>query len=287
MEEDIAQDKTEVTRLAFRCGYLGDRFFGSQVQAGERTAEGEFIAACLRLSLFTDPRSGHFQAAGRTDRGVHARGQVFCISTPFPERAISLLRFHLPADLWVTGYARVPFGFSPRHGALHRTYRYFFGETGLDTSAMDRAARAFVGTHDFSLFARPDARDPVRTVLSARVFVESGIPVFEIRGRSFLWHMVRYMAAALCMVGSGDADEDMVSLRLSGDTSVRLSPAQPAGLVLWDVEFGFSFLPVPAGRKASAFLEREYFASRARACVIGHLAKEAVTPARGTGDGGL
>jgi len=279
MEEDLASDHPEVTRLALRCGYLGDRFSGSQVQAGARTVEGEFIAACLRLALFSDPKSGRFQAAGRTDRGVHARGQVFCISTPSPERAITLLRYHLPADLWVTGYARVSPGFHPRHQAAHRTYRYFFGETDLDARAMDEAARAFEGTCDFSLFSRPDGRDPVRTVLSARVFAESGIAVFEVRAESFLWHMVRYMASALLLVGSGEADGTLIATRLDGDPCSQLSPAPPGGLVLWDVEYGFSFSPLDPGKKARLFLEREWSASRARACVAGHLAADAACPA--------
>lgn len=274
MEEDLAQDHPEITRLAFRCGYLGDRFYGSQVQSGARTVEGEFIAACLRLSLFSDPRSGRFQAAGRTDRGVHARGQVFCISTPFPERAVNLLRYHLPADLWVTGFARVDPGFHPRHGAIHRTYRYFFYETCLDVQSMDQAARAFEGTYDFSLFARPDGRAPVRTVLSARVFEESGIVVFEVCAESFRWHMVRYMASALRLVGTGEADEKLVSSRLSGDPCGRLSPAPPGGLVLWDVAYGFSFHPLDPGKRARMYLEREYLSSRVRACVAAHLADE-------------
>jgi len=63
-------------RLAFRLSYLGSRFFGSQQQAASRTVEGEFIAACKRLSLFDDWREAGFLSAGRTDRGVHARGQV-------------------------------------------------------------------------------------------------------------------------------------------------------------------------------------------------------------------
>ncbi|MCQ8893312.1 MAG: tRNA pseudouridine(38-40) synthase TruA [Methanolinea sp.] len=272
MEEDLAQDLPEVRRLAFRCGYIGDGFFGSQVQAGPRTVEGEFFAACLRLGLFSDARSGRFQAAGRTDRGVHARGQVFCISTPFPGRAVSLLRWHLPSDLWVTGYAEVPPDFHPRHAAHHRTYRYFFGDRDLDVPAMDRAARIFLGTHDFSQFARRDGRDPVRRVLSARVFAEGGLPVFEVCAESFLWHMVRYMAQALSLVGSGRGDEGEIASRLEGASVGPLSPAAPGGLVLWEIAYGFSFIPVDPGHRARRFLSRELASHRVMARVIGHLA---------------
>jgi len=281
MEKDLTQDHPEITRLAFRCGYFGDKFSGSQVQVDTRTVEGEFIAACIRLSLFSDPHSGRFQAAGRTDRGVHARSQVFCITTPFPERARTLLRYHLPADLWATGYAKVPLDFHPRHRAVHRTYRYFFGETGLDVHAMDEAARVFEGTHDFSLFSRPDGRDPVRTIISARVFSESGITIFEVRAESFLWHMVRYMASALSLVGLGKVNETIIATRLGGDPHCQISPAPPEGLVLWDVDYGFSFLPLDPGRKARSFLEREWFASRARVCVVRHLVTDVDYSAQG------
>ncbi|MDI9633207.1 MAG: tRNA pseudouridine(38-40) synthase TruA [Methanolinea sp.] len=278
MEEDLAQDHPEVTRLAFRCGYLGDRFAGSQVQPDARTVEGEFIAACLRLSLFSDPRTARFQAAGRTDRGVHARCQVFALSTPLPGRATSLIRYHLPRDLWVTGYAQVDPGFHPRHRALHRTYRYFFGEEDLDTCAMDLAARSFEGTHDFTLFSRPDGRDPIRRVLSARVFEESGAAVLEVRAESFLWHMVRYMASALRLVGAGEAGTDLVASRLRGDPSARLSPAPPEGLVLWDVEYGFPFLPLGPGKKALSLLREEYSSARVRARVTASLLADAGVP---------
>ena len=94
MEENETKNAAPV-RLAFRVGYLGDRYFGSQMQAKERTVEGEFVASCERLGLFSDYRDAGFLAAGRTDRGVHARGQVFAFSTHLPARAIEIGRAHV------------------------------------------------------------------------------------------------------------------------------------------------------------------------------------------------
>ena len=68
-------------RVAVRFGYLGDHFAGSQLQPAGRTVEGEFIDACVRLGLFSDRRDARVAFAGRTDRGVHARGQVAALST--------------------------------------------------------------------------------------------------------------------------------------------------------------------------------------------------------------
>ncbi|MDD1717445.1 MAG: tRNA pseudouridine(38-40) synthase TruA, partial [Methanoregulaceae archaeon] len=101
-------------RLAFRVSYLGDLFLGSQLQAAGRTVEGVFIDACTRLSLFADWRSARFVSAGRTDRGVHARAQVFAFSTDFPERAIETLNWQLPPDCWCTGVVPVAGSFHPR-----------------------------------------------------------------------------------------------------------------------------------------------------------------------------
>jgi len=256
MEEIHPRDASPV-RLAFRTGYLGDRFFGSQVQADARTVEGDFLAACIRMELFSTPRDGRFQAAGRTDRGVNARAQVFSFSTPYPERAIAALNWQLPHDIWVTGYAPVASSFNPRREAVSRTYRYYFSEPDLDVQGMDRASRLFEGLHDFSLFARVEGKDPERTVSSSRVFVEHGYCVFEVTACTFLLHMVRNMASALLLVGTCAQSEDCIRSRLEGDTSSRISPAAPEGLVLWDVSYGFPFLPLTVDTRT-----REHFVKR-------------------------
>lgn len=255
MEEIHPRDASPV-RLAFQTGYLGDRFFGSQVQADARTVEGDFMAACIRMELFSTPHDGRFQAAGRTDRGVNARAQVFSFSTLYPERAVAALNWQLPPDIWVTGYAPVDSSFNPRKEAVSRTYRYYFSEQDLDVQAMDRASRLFEGSHDFSLFARVEGKDPVRTVSSSRVFMEHGYCVFEVSAGSFLWHMVRNMASSLLLVGTRVQSEGLIQSRLEGDTSSRISPAAPEGLVLWDVSFCFPFLPLTVDTRSREYLKK-------------------------------
>lgn len=82
-----AQRQDNKVRLAFRIGYLGDGFYGSQYQPDRRTVEGEVINACLRGGLFSDPRSARLTISGRTDRGVHSRSQIIAFSTSLPDRA--------------------------------------------------------------------------------------------------------------------------------------------------------------------------------------------------------
>jgi tRNA pseudouridine38-40 synthase len=245
-------------RLAFRVAYLGDGFFGSQVQADRRTVEGEMIAACRRLALFDDWREARFAFAGRTDRGVHARWQVAAFDTGEPDRAKAALNVQLPRDCWCTGVAEVPRAFHPRYDALSRTYRYFFPKIPLDRDAMAAACGLFAGRHDFSRFARVEGKDPVRHVLSARIFDDGpagqGFACLEVTAESFLWQMVRGMAGALLSVGQGLLGEDALAELLAGTPGERFPPAPSSGLVLWEVDCGIGFAPLERSPRSSAFL---------------------------------
>jgi len=256
MEEDKADNPARAApvRLAFRVSYLGSRFFGSQVQASERTVEGEFVTACQRLCLFDDWRKAGFLFAGRTDRGVHARGQVAAFTTTEPERAIAVINTQLPPDCWCSGYACVSPQFHPRFDARSRTYRYYFSEVPEHVAAMDRAAGRFLGTHDFSNFARVEDKNPLRTILAARVTEEEGFVFLEVTAESFLWHQVRSMAAALLRVGNGE-DEDLVSRLLVSAAERPIQPAPAEGLILWDTDCALEWQPLPAGERQGAFLD--------------------------------
>lgn len=245
--------------LAFRFSYFGDRFFGSQVQPGLRTVEGEFIAACRRLELFDDWREAKFATAGRTDRGVHARNQVCSFLTDKPDRAVAALNQVLPADIWCTAWVEVPDGFHPRYSAVSRTYRYYFFPDPGDTAAMHAAAQEFVGRHDFSAFARATDRDPERRIIEAQVFDDGPFVVFEVTGESFLWNMVRCMASALERVGKGKAEAGEIARLLTDSTGRRVPAAPPEGLILWDIGYAISFIPLPIGEKS-----RRYLADRHR-----------------------
>ncbi len=248
MEEAETQGVPQVT-VAFRIAYRGDNFAGSQMQPGSRTVEGEFIAACLRLGLFTDWREARFSASGRTDRGVHATGQVFSFLTGIPDRAVAALNYQLPPDCWCTGYSITRPGFHPRYDAKFRTYRYFFREQDLDVSRMETAAALFPGVHDFSGFARVDNKNPRRKVIGASIGRDDGIVYLEITAESFLWHMVRCIATALHDVGTGTCEVESITGRLEGNYSGGIHPAPPEGLVLWDVAYDMPFTPLPQDRR--------------------------------------
>jgi tRNA pseudouridine38-40 synthase len=253
-KEDYPARESPV-RLAFRVSYMGSRFFGSQMQASGRTVEGEFIAACQRLSLFADWRQAGFQSSGRTDRGVHARGLVVSFTTDAPDRATGTLNLQLPPDLWCTGYTEVPLQFHPRNNATSRTYRYYFSEAPPKKEEMEKATRHFLGIHDFSNFARVKDKNPLRNILAIRIDEEDGFVVLEVTAESFLWHQVRCMATALLRVGNGEAAEDSVQRYLLGKIDKPLTPAPAEGLVLWNTECGVSWSPLPEQERSSTFMD--------------------------------
>ena len=242
-------------RLAFRLSYLGSRFYGSQMQASERTVEGEFVAACQRLSLFSDWREAGFQFAGRTDRGVHACGQVAAFTTDEPERAQTVINTQLPPDLWCTASAVVEPEFHPRYDAKSRTYRYYFARKLKSPEAMHRAARNFLGSHNFSNFARVKDKNPYRNILAIRVGNEEGFVFLEVQAESFLWHQVRCMASALILIGEEKADEGSIAGLLEAEAKRPLQPAPAEGLILWDTDCGIAWTPVAAEGRSGAFID--------------------------------
>jgi len=226
------------------------------MQASDRTVEGEFVAACQRLSLFSDWRQAGFLFAGRTDRGVHAIGQVAAFSTTAPERAIQTINTQLPPDCWCTGYAEVPPAFHPRYDAKRRTYRYFFSRRPAHILPMIRAADRFVGNHNFTNFARIEGRNPYRTVHAAKIVDEGDFVYLEVAADSFLWHQVRCMATALLRIGDGEESEESVDRLLAAKAEKPLQPAPAEGLVLWDTDCGISWMPVPAGTRSTGFIDQ-------------------------------
>lgn len=271
--EAVATADTEPSpvRIALRISYPGRRFSGSQQQPDTRTVEGVLIDTCLRLGLFEDFRSAGFVSAGRTDAGVSARRQVVAFTTPYPERAVSSLNRMLPFDCQATGWAEVPDDFNPRYQAKSRTYRYLFPEEGLDLHQMEVAASCFVGLHDFRRIARVEVgRDPMRRILSAWIFREEDLIIFEVSGESFLWNMVRGMATLLFATGAGVIPPERISTLLTEEGN-RIPAAPPDPLILWDVDCGLLFHPLTRSERADQKLRNEAGRCRIGEKIVGWL----------------
>ena len=249
-------------RLAFRVAYIGADFYGSQMQPDLRTVEWTFITACRDLGLFDDWRKAGFALSGRTDRGVHARGQICAFTTSCPNRAIERLNRILPGDCWCTGWAETDDTFHPRYDAETRTYRYYIYDDGsTDLGHMQEAASLLVGTHNFTHFSRLEGKDPERTILSSQIYAENGFYVYEVTAHGFLWNMVRCIVASLIAVGRNDLNTDELTALLDATPGMRhISPAPPEGLILWDIDCGITFTPLEGSEKMhNASTERTRF----------------------------
>ncbi len=195
--------------------------------------------------------------AGRTDAGVHARGQVASIhvSRPLPLRAWTAgLNALLPEDLACVRAEVAPEGFDARRWARGKRYAYTILQTPvrgpllrgrvwemrrpLDLEAMRRAARALLGKHDFSALRAADcpARTTVREIRRLEILQEGPRVELIVEATAFLKHMVRNIVGTLVEVGHGRRDPDSLPALLEARDRARAGPTAPAhGLLLDDV----------------------------------------------------
>lgn len=250
---------TEPPRIRLTLHYDGSAFHGWQIQPGVRTVQGELDGALSRLA----DRPITSLAAGRTDTGVHATGQVVSVSMPekwTPEALERSLNAILPADIWAAAVESAPPTFHARYSATARGYIYRLGTTRsaaspfrrswcwplldpLDRDALDAGAALLPGEHSFRGFAK--SGQPERgyrcTVRVARWTEWAGGLEFRVVANRFLHHMVRYLVGTMVDVGRGRRPiADMAGLldesRLHDPTqdtkradALETSPPAPAG----------------------------------------------------------
>jgi tRNA pseudouridine38-40 synthase len=199
-------------------------------------------------------------AAGRTDAGVHATGQVIAFDLDWPHlpsELCSALNANLPADIAVYLVEPVSPGFHPRYDALSRTYVYqlyvsrvrdpfkrwwaWHLPRSLDVEAIAEAARHLPGTHDFSAFGSPPQGDnPVRTVYQARweTAPAGDQHTFTITANAFLYRMVRRIVGALVAVGRQQVSVEQFVKAVAVGNQLQGTMAAPAhGLTLTAVQY--------------------------------------------------
>ncbi len=226
-------------RIALKIAYIGTDYHGFQVQPDVRTIEGEIFRALRELNIINNPQETNYGAAGRTDKGVHALGQVIAFDTDNPNVAIPrAINSKLPGTIWTWARAIVPDDYDPRRDALSREYRYIM--TGkYEISVLKDACRILEGEHDFSNFATPDKeRAGMTRIEFLEMRVEREFTIMDIRADFFLWHMVRKIATAMKMIGSGARDITWLEALLDpSQFSEALEPAPAYGLLLKNVEY--------------------------------------------------
>jgi tRNA pseudouridine38-40 synthase len=226
-------------RIALKVAYIGTDYHGFQVQPDVNTIEGELFRALKELNIINSPDEANYIAAGRTDRGVHALGQVIAFDTDNPDIVLpGAVNSKLPPTIWAWASSQVSDDFDPRRDALSREYRYIMcGQYNI--SLLRNASRLLKGVHDFANFSTTDkGRSSISMVQSINVRVEREFMILDIRANHFVWHMVRKIATALKKVGSGARDLVWLEKMLSPDRyNEDLEPAPPYGLVFKEVEY--------------------------------------------------
>ncbi|MGQ9525102.1 MAG: tRNA pseudouridine(38-40) synthase TruA [Armatimonadota bacterium] len=233
--------------------YDGTDFAGYQRQPGRRTVQGELEKCLARIA----GERVKTVAAGRTDAGVHAVGQVvnFHTSGSIPvERIVRAANSVLPRDVAVKAAEEVPEGFHARFSARSRVYRYTVVESRsrlallgryayvvydkIDDAAMREASAVLVGVHDFSAYALKDDGAAVRDVKRLEVVRRGRMVEITIEANAFLRSMARFIVSALLGVGAGRLDrEDLERMLATGERHVALQPAPPQGLCLVRVNY--------------------------------------------------
>lgn len=269
MNEPAIESDGGLVRLRLDISYDGTDFAGWAPQAGQRTVAGlidEALSTVFRTAVVV-------RAAGRTDAGVHATGQVAHVDvpntalahayprTPRPADAefgplVRRLSRFLPADVRVREITRAPAGFDARFSALRRHYEYRLGTApygvapqlarfvtvwprSLDVDAMAAAGQVLVGLHDFAAFCRHrEGATTIRDLQRLEWTRDGDILTAHVTADAFCWSMVRSLVGALLAVGEHRRDaawcaELLQASRRSSDFAA--APAQ--GLTLVGVDY--------------------------------------------------
>lgn len=251
-----------VTRLRLDLAYDGSGFHGWAAQPGLRTVQGvleHWITTVLRLDA-----PAAVTCAGRTDAGVHARGQVAHVDLPaavdgdVAEVLARRLRRVLPEDVVVRAVRPAPPGFDARFAAIWRRYVYRLDDSAapdpllrsmivrsvpLDVAAMHAAAQQLVGLRDFAPFCkRREGATTIRTLLEVRCErsgdAARGVVACTIRADAFCHSMVRSLMGALTEVGSGRRDAAWLAGVAAQSSRANDVPVLPAhGLCLEEVAY--------------------------------------------------
>ncbi|BFV58813.1 tRNA pseudouridine(38-40) synthase TruA [Kitasatospora sp. CMC57] len=256
-------------RIRLDLAYQGAEFSGWARQRGRRTVQEEIESA---LQIVT--RSAELfplTVAGRTDAGVHARGQVAHVDLPVElwaehgEKLLRRLAGRLPADVRVYRITEAPSGFDARFAAIWRRYAYrvadhqggvdpmlrghvLWHDRPVDVDRMNEAARLLIGEHDFAAYCKKrEGATTIRTLLELRwdrvaidpyAAQEGSLAVATVRADAFCHNMVRALVGAMLLVGDGHRPVEFPGEVLAGGVrNSAVNVIRPHGLTLEEVGY--------------------------------------------------
>lgn len=234
--------------------YDGTGFSGYQIQPNKRTVQSVLEEALMKIHKGKPVK---VTGSGRTDAGVHAKGQVIHFDSPIaiPEdRWVVALNSLLPDDLSILLVEKAKESFHARFDTIGKEYRYYLYLSNkrdpflrnyafrypypLNFAAIKEASSFLLGTHDFTSFcsAKTEVVDKVRTINEIDFSVENDLFIFRFKGNGFLYNMVRILVGTLLEVGSGTISPQDIPLILEKrDRSFAGKTAPAHGLYLWEV----------------------------------------------------
>jgi tRNA pseudouridine38-40 synthase len=243
-----------MVRYKCQVAYDGTAFHGYQVQPNKRTVQLELEAALLKLHK---GREVKVTASGRTDAGVHAKGQVIHFDS---DLGIPVLKWPLalnavlPSEIAILTVEEVDLDFHARFDAVGKEYRYFVDNRkirdpfqrnyshyfpfSLEIERMQEACAHLIGEYDFTSFcsAKTEVVDRIRTIYELDLSMEGEQLMFRFRGNGFLYNMVRIIVGTLLQVGTGDIEPDSIpGILAKHDRIYAGKTAPPQGLYLWEV----------------------------------------------------
>jgi len=234
--------------------YDGTNYCGFQRQKGFCTIQAE-IESALRMIGWKEES---IQAAGRTDAGVHASGQVVAFFLEWNHSLETLkaaLNSYLPSDIAVQSVEEVTDDFHPRYDAVSREYQYAITlsntrqplkerfmwrvDSKLDWQIMEKTAQFFLGAHDFSDFGKKTKKEanPMRRILISKWEQRTESDhIYTICADAFLYHMVRRLVYVMVLAGQGKITMDVIGHAFDGKRLRILPGVAPAhGLTLTKV----------------------------------------------------
>ena len=243
--------------ICLKIAYDGTNYSGWQIQNNARTIQGE-IEKVLKKVLREKVR---LIASGRTDAGVHAKGQIanFKTKSNIPLKKLkAALKANLPSDISILSVRKVSSDFQAQHDAKSKIYRYAILNSAIDDPFISRyyskvfcrlniahmikAARNLVGKHDFRAFQAKSAsskvKDTVRTIKNINITKKGRFIYITVEANGFLHNMVRNIVGTLLDIGREKLPKDSIKSILHSRDRRKAGPTAPAkGLILLKVKY--------------------------------------------------
>ncbi len=235
-----------MSSLLIKMFYDGRSFHGSQRQPDVRTVEGEIIKTLSDEGIAVE----RIVFSGRTDKGVHALSQIALLEAFASNEKVLEALTKLPKDIlvWAIRF-NLPFEYNPRYNVVYRRYVYVEeGYENLDLIRLNNIAKMFIGKHMFNCFSSyyekiPPYISPYRTVFSFKIYRAGKYIIYDIVADSFIKQMVRRIVSTMRLFEENIISEADIKNMLKGKClrSLRIKPAKPESLILFDIETPLTF----------------------------------------------